>query len=645
MVAAVGPSYLVAADNHTALNSTPESWTDTILNAPKTLALGVGAAVTEVLNVPITVGNWLGGDFDRMNYKAILQDYDDDLSKYYTEHKLGVDTIGFILGSVVPGMAGVKVLNAGQNALRLATSEGVFGANMSSALGLLAPNQPKALAAAISEIRATGNVFSLTETNTLRALGAGAGQAALESAAYETFVAATMYQSPVLNELSVSDIAWNMAIGTALGAGIGGVFTGIGTAAGIKRAATAAELELLPYSIREVPSPAALPSDKILFRLNQLDSMPELPTTGDLVDRAGRVSTATKDKLWLDVRADFGEFTRGDEALATSLYQTARLNSLNGNLGNLLDATVAGRVNVTTKVEQELNRIRKLRDKNGGSMVGMSDEDIQAFADNQVTFVKLLGEDAGTVLNDRPPILSLTDTLPDGSKIELVKNGIKVGRKTFTQENNPYMAFNILGANHHNVEARYMWAERLPKWVDDAVDPIMVHANDIPLLEKAYRDGLERLAVIPENGDIKSAVRLGTRDDIYQFTVSQKEQIANRLQKAEPKNISVDTFVDKFKNYFGINFNLLEEAGSDYYGYFHRILGKSGDNVVGADVIVLDKIQALTVPLARMMRTLKHEEGHRTYQAMLDAKGITSGNLQYSVHIQEPLLFSLIRSA
>lgn len=628
MVASVGPSYLVAADNHDLLNSTPESWTDSILNVPKTVALGVGAGITEVLNVPITIGNWFGAEFDRVDYKAELQSYDDDLAKYYTDHKLGVDTIGFVLGTLVPGMAGVKVLKAGQGALRLATSEGVFGENLGSALGLLAPNQPKALAAAISEIRSTGNVFSLTETNTLRALAAGAGQAALESAAYETMVAATMYQSPVLNELSVSDLAWNAAIGTALGAGIGGVFTGIGVASKIKKAASAAELELLPYSIREVPAPSAIPSDKILFRLNQISSMPELPTTGDLVERAGRTSKATIDKLWLDIRADFGEFTRGDRSLAEALYQTARLNPLDRNLGNLLDSTVAGRVNITTGVEAELNKIRKIVDKNGGSMVGLTDEQLQAFADNRVSFVKMLGEDAGTVVSERPAVLSLTDTLPDGSKIELVKGGIKIGRKTYTQDNNPYMPFNIFGASHYNVEARYMWAERLGKWVDDpAAEPHMVHANDIPLLEKAYRDGLDRLKVIPENGDIAAATKLGTRDEIYEFLVAQKQSIAQRLAKAEPKNISIPEFIDKFKNYFGINFNIVDEAGSDYLGFFQRIMGKSGNNVVGADVIALDKMQTLTQPLARMMRTLKHEEGHRTYQALLDAQGITAGNL------------------
>lgn len=629
-------SYEIAASNHTLLNSTDETWTDSILNLPKTVALGVGAGVTELLNIPITVGSWLGGDNERIKYKEVLQSYDEDLGKYYDNHKLGIDTIGFIAGSLVPGMAGVKVLNAGQTMLRSAIGEQVFGSNMGTALGLLAPNKTKYLADAVSTIRETGSVFALTETNTLRALAAGAGQAALESAAFETMVAATMYKSPIMDEMSLSDITWNIALGTALGGGFGAVFSGVGTAYKISGAGKAAQKELIPFSITSVPAPAASASNKLLYRLNQLDNIPELPATGDLVERATRTAAATRSKLLLDIRGDFGELSGGDQAIAESLFQVSKLNGMEKNLGNYLDSVIAGRVNVTTAEEKVLKDISKKLKKQGI----LSDDENAIFRDHQVSYVKIHGEDAGGVLHDRPSVLSLTDNLKDGDTIDLTKNGIKVGNKTYQNDNNPHMPFNMLQSDHYRIEARYWWAEKLPKWVDDRVEPHQVHATDIPLLEKAYKDGLERLSIIPEKGAIKDATKLNSRQEIYDFMMEQKLTIAKRLELAIPEKVGIQEFIDKFKGLFGINFNIVEEAGSDYYGFFQRLKGLQGAVPnLGGDVIALDKLSALTQPMSRMMRTLKHEEGHRTFQALIDASGITTANIE----TRWPLLYTEMR--
>lgn len=636
-----GPAYLVAAENHNILNSTPETWTDTLLNIPKTVALGLGAGVNEIVNIPVTVGNWFGENSVQNDYKAVLQSFDSDLSKYYTEHKLGVDTIGFIAGSMLPGMTGVKTLRAGQAMLR-AGGEGAIGSNLGRSLGLLAPDSVGATAEAMSAIRASGSVFSLTEANTLRALATGAWQATLESAAFETAVAATMYNSPILDKMSVSDLTWNIAIGTGLGGALGGAFTAIGTSYKITGAAKAAQKELSQFALTEVPEMSAANSNKILFRMNQLDRLENapLPVSGDLVERATRMKEATRVKLLLDIRSDFGALAGKDQGIAEALFQTTKLNSFDDNLRNFLDSTAVGRVGITSDIEANLNKLQK---KLNNPKIAMTDEEIALFNDYKVNYVKIHGEDAGSVITDRPAVLSLTDKLKDNQTISLMKNdaGVIVGNKSITMDNNPHMPFNMFGADHLRVEARYWWAEKLPRWEDNMVAPIQVHATDIPLLEKAYKDGLERLSIIPEGKAIKDAYTINTRKDMYDFLLEQKIAIADRLKKAEPHKISVPEFIDKFKGLFGINFNLVNESKSNYYGFFERLRGKGGfeNTALTGDVIALDQTQALTMPLMRMMRTLKHEEGHRTFQALIDSAGITIDNISS----RWPLLYTEMR--
>ena len=51
----------------------------------------------------------------------------------------------------------------------------------------------------------------------------------------------------------------------------------------------------------------------------------------------------------------------------------------------------------------------------------------------EVSYVKIHGEDAGSVLHDRPSVLSVTDNMKDGETIQLVRGkgdsfpGVKIG--------------------------------------------------------------------------------------------------------------------------------------------------------------------------------------------------------------------------
>lgn len=637
------PSYLVAADSHSTLNNPTdegfiESVGSAISGAAKFAGLAVGAGAVEAWNTIPTIGNWLGGDFERVDYKAAVADLDDDLAKYYTEHQLGIDTVGFIAGSLVPGMAGVKMLKAGQTVLRGAITEGTIGGNTGTALGLLAPKHEQHLAAAVKQIRESGNPFSMIEANTLRAIGAGFGQNALEAAAFETMVASTMYQSPILNEMDASDMLWNGLIGVGLGGAIGGSISGLFTSGAIKRGASAAERELLPWTIRDAGYAGSSTSDKILNYTNQLRTMPEVPTTGDLVARAGRTAEQTRNTLHLKIREEFGNLANDDQAVAQTVFDSWKIieqGNPNQNIANLMDSTAIGRASAITGVEKEL-RVLDAKIKKVG-IDALTDEERATWRDTHVTWVKVRGTDAGTTTTSTPEILSLTDRMRADGIISLTKDGrgIQVGKRIFEHENNPNRAYNILGLDHYTTESRFLWAEHSPRWATDA-DNIILHETDIPLLEKALRDGVEKIKVIPEGSPVDQAYTLSSKDEITKLLKDKKIDIADRLAKGKPELASIDTVVDKLRYELGINFNIVDDPTGGYNGFFTRIqkkigLGAGKSTELEGHAIGMERAATLARSMSEIVRTLKHEEGHSIFQVILDARGVSRQNLEVAL--------------
>lgn len=615
------PAYLLAADTHTALNGGIEEqgFLDSAIDlVSKGIPSTLIAAGNEIANIPATIGNWVTGtnDYEVVTNRQRIADLDDDLAAYYDDHKLGIDTMGFIVGSFVPGMAGTKVLRAGQTVLREAVGAGKMGGFTSNALGLLAPQREKYLAQAISEIGTSGNVFKITEANTFAAMKAGVWQNVLEGAVFTGAVNATMHQSPILDQRSTSDLMFDVLLGGALGGVIGGGIQGIQSYAAIKAGAAAAEKELMPWMITTRPVESASSSDKILFKLQQLEAMPVIEPNHPLASRIGKTAQKTKETLMQEIRGHVGELAEGDQAIADLLTKNIEGNTFNNNVSNLIEAQRITRVNAVTGIEKAMRRSLDAIKKDP---LNATKEQTEEYLKYKVAYVNLRD---GAVASDKPALLNLPDRLKAGESITLAPrgDGVYAGKTFYKQENNPYRPFNIFGLSHDKVEARYFWSEMLPKWVDDG--SVMVHETDIPLLQKAVRDGLTKLKVIPEEGAIDIARTLNSVEEIAAFTRSQQATIAARLVKAETVPQTVDTLVDKLKHYFGINFSTVDEPG--VYGYFQRIAGKAGTQ---GDVIALERSGILSRPLSEIIRTLKHEEGHAIFQSLLDARGISRVNL------------------
>ena len=225
-------SLFSAIDNHNIANGDP-SWYDAKVESTVNLGESIGkgltygtvgavvAGVNSFLNSGVAVFNFLGADIEPISTHNVLKTLDDDLGRYYQEHEQGIEIAGFIAGAFVPGLAGVKAMQAAK--------AGFLGTNMAKSSGLLTSLTKDYATAAKIEFASGPSSFSVLNQNVVKSLAQGFGNASLEAVAFETVVAATMFKSPVLDEQSFGNLVWNMGIGTLIGGGLGGILHGVST--------------------------------------------------------------------------------------------------------------------------------------------------------------------------------------------------------------------------------------------------------------------------------------------------------------------------------------------------------------------------------------------------------------------------------
>ena len=633
---------LMAATHDSLSSATQEpSLFDSVSDmVTKGIPSAVVAAGVELANIAPTIGNLVspGNPYELFSTREALASYDTDLAKYYDDHKLGVDTVGFIASSLVPGLGGMKVLKVGQVAAREAIAAGHVGGFTASALGVFAPNRQKHLAEAISSFGQTGNVFKLTEANTVKALGAGVWQNALEGAAFTSVVNATMYNSPILDERSASDLVWDVAVGGAFGAVLGGAVQGAQSISAIKRGISTDNAALAQWMVMDSPVQGEIPAHKIIHRLQQIHAMPDVPADFNLADRALRTKQQSENALFTEIRGYIGEITNGDDKLANNLFDFVKANpNPTDNLKNFLETYSITRVNVTSKAEKSRNAVLREIEKSGTLGLNATPEQRLELSKYNVSFVNL--HDPSLPVSDvRPRVLNLYDKMESGESIAMLpgEKGIKAGKKQFLHENNPYRPFNPLAATLDKTQSRQYWAEMLGKW-DDTMG-ISVHENDIALLQKAQRDGLSKLKVIPESGVIADAYVLNSLDEIVEFTVGKQKSIAARLAAAETIPQTVDDLLGKLKHYLGINFSSVDNLPG-VNALWGKISGSVFGKAVRGDAIGLN-IDRLKRPLMDIVRDLKHEEGHEMFQTLVESTGVTRQNLTTAM----PLLASEIEA-
>lgn len=194
-----------------------------------------------IYNTAAAGANALGASLDEIDTYETLRVMDDNWAGYYKENATAIDVTGFIAGSILPGGLAVK----GLNALRAGEATGALGRSLNFAR----TRQAEALKAGLTELRTEGGTaFTRLNKNKLAVMGWETADQVLQAAVFETAVAATMHQSPLLADDGWWEIGKGIAIGSILGGGIGGGIMALGINRGFKDAVKAVDLRKNQYT-------------------------------------------------------------------------------------------------------------------------------------------------------------------------------------------------------------------------------------------------------------------------------------------------------------------------------------------------------------------------------------------------------------
>ena len=524
------PSYLLAADTHNLANKN-YSFFDTAVYGTGAV---LGSALVQTYNILPTIGNWLGGDFEHAKAKEVLQDFDTDMGQYYQDHQDGVDALGFVLSSLVPGTGGVKVFRAGQTMLHGAMKAGTLGTNLQAATGLL-PSRQKLLSQAVESALKPNAGFPVWNADTIKSIVAGAGQAAMEGAAFETAVAATMYNSPLLQDKDFGDITSNILWGAGLAGVVGGGISAAQVYHKIRSAGRAIDQEMMAVTrITELPNAPA--NYQILNHLEDMHyTVTETPLanagwTGENAWKMAKFESLRGEKVRVledKIRKLTGTLADGDEVVATHLYNKLRTMPLEQAEAKLFGTSSITRLGQKSPDELRLVRLEKqLASKNAAGSIddplaALKAEDQAFWATRERVYVKLTGEGAGDVVSEAPSLWRLGDKLRKGETISVSSRGVSSAGMHYKFGLD--IPWDASGVSHFEVEARQIWASKTNVFAAKLAknEPIVIGENDIPLLDKAYIEGVMPRVTVGA-GKKQTTVEFVSKEDFLDFLQTKK---------------------------------------------------------------------------------------------------------------------------
>ena len=470
------PRYIRSADTLNVANGNKsflESAVDTIGSIPKFIGASIISGANQIYNVPTDIGNLLGGDFERSDTVDVVAAVDSDLGLFYQENREAVDLVGFMASSMIPGMAGVKVLNAGQRGLRGLIDGKRFGEAAGRSLGLLAPMKQTHLAKAIAEVSNSNTAAGILNTNALKAMGAGFTQNALEALAFETAVAATLFKSPILENQDFGDFAMNVAFGAGVFGIIGSAVDGAKISFSLKRAAAEADVAGRPWTSIAESAKASKEWEKLVLDYDQLGAMPEVPTNLS-ADRVAFLNTEGKKKVGTlnnNIRKSTSNIAGADEEVAQVLFDTFKAATPTDRQTAFLGLLHAGKMSdaVPAKVldaaEISLRKLQKKVDSGKASVKEINDLAEMPLSNIHIGWAKTWGDNAGKVLDEDPLIYSLADTLKRGETLHISSRGVKAGKVNHQFDTNfntgkgkNAKAWNVLDSTPLQAQARQIWA-------------------------------------------------------------------------------------------------------------------------------------------------------------------------------------------
>lgn len=526
---AEAPAWLLAGDMHNIGNQgsswfEPSTWGDKAENGLKFAAVSIISGGAQLFNTGVAIGNLAGANIAETTIQETVDSVggalDSNLGEYYSKNRESADLVGFIASSLIPGIGGIKVLNAGQNVLRGAISSGLIGGNLAKATGLLVPKTATYITAAAQDINAASATFSAITQNGIKALASGAGQQVLEGIAFETMVQATMFKSPILSEQSSGDIVKNIFTAGILGGVIGGAFEGAMTYGKIMKQVKGYELATKEQTARVLQQEMSRPDVNVIRNAYDLDQIRTLPAPlpNATVEELALYNNSVKNleqrtvRILNDMRSDTNALAKGSDNSATNMIADALTGQKADRVMEaLLHADEIVRPGVMTQVEKDMAKLVK-----DGKLVT---------PEYQVNHVKLTGEGAGLVTEGEPLVKSLADTVAvrAGQSIQdAVLAEVKSYKFRLTAL---YDATKATGKTAHTVaEARQIWLGGLEKLPDS----LNVHMNDVHILEKAYKLGKLDVNLVDNTGQV---VQKGftSGDELKNYLIKTKHGVAEDL--------------------------------------------------------------------------------------------------------------------
>jgi uncharacterized protein YukE len=529
------PPYLQGADLHNIGNTgqswfDPSTYGDRLANGFKFSAAAIISGADQIYNSAVAIGNAAGASLEEVDTAKVLGNIDSDLGEYYTKNREGIDLGGFLVGSLIPGIGGIKVFNAGQTLLK----SGKVGANMARATGLLVPKTEAYIGMAAQEINASQATFSAISQSGIKALASGVQQNVLESIAFETAVQATMFKSPVLDNQSAGDVIANIALGGLVGGVVGGVITGVGTVGAISKQVKQFEREGKFASARALQQELNSPSLNVIRNAQDLEQSamlrPPLPTATPeeqaLYEKLRSDAASRASRIQLDIRTDINALNKGDDKLVSNMLADVQFGTgAQDTLDTYLHAAEIGRAGVASSVEREANRLAKEAIDKGL---------VPELEHLQISHMKLTGEGAGEVLDGELKVLRIADRVAQHSGESLESAVLGEVKSHGFKLTKSWDAAKMAGKlSHFEAEARYIWADRLEKLPD--AGEFWAHKGDIPLIQRAWKDGRTDIRLTDDTGQVLKN-GFSSREEMFQYLREVKTDIAGGfLEKIQNK--------------------------------------------------------------------------------------------------------------
>lgn len=532
-----------SADAHNVINTgtswtNPASWEQKLGNAGKFIAVSLASGANSFYNSGVAVGNIFGANLQERDTEQWIRTLDNNLGTYYEANKETADLVGFVAGSIIPGLGGVKLFNMGQNVLRTGIQTGKISGTTARITGLLVTNKAQYLDEAAATINQSLASAKIMNAKTAMALGSGFYQNALEAMAGEILITATMFKSPILDDLTATQLAKNMLIGAGLGGTIGGAIDAAKSFGFLRRAMDVEDVSRLGFLRRAQPVSATPASEKIIELAWDAENatMPVLLRSGDAATQTVnetnyqnglKLFNSRIDKTQNDIRASFNRLSGSDTELGNlvaSVMAPVRNGdgSLQAGFSQTYLETLSGVAHIAKVSKDTILEEAARKAARAGA-----EPDVPV----ALRFTKLTGERAGEITEEMPRVLGLGDKYDGVKAINAAVNAEK-----FTLKQSLDLAMLVQDNGHLLAQKRYIWADRLDKIPPGTV----IHANDIPLLERARALGTLDIRITRGEGPSMEVLVPTTKQELDSLIAESKIDVAVAIQKTRGSKKGVD---------------------------------------------------------------------------------------------------------